>query len=602
MKKKSTFSDYLIWRIYKDKIDTIFSLTGGGIMYLIDSIYRSKVILHCNNHEEFSGLAADGYARSRKKQYGVAIGTTGPGVANLIPAISSSWVDNTPVLYIGGQVKSIDSLALNKFNLRQHGTFEFDGYNLISNITKYSKLIDNVEDGFLDIEKALFYMLNNKTGPSYLEIPLDIQGKVINENFDKILLKTRKKLIISKKRQYKNLNSLNLFPGDFKFKKFKKPLFLLGAGLVRSDTYKLFTEKLIQFKIPYIVTQFAREIGSLEDKYFIGSPGIKANRSANIALSECDLLISVGTSLHQQITGWDQNEFAKNAYKIWYDIDKNNYTSRGKKLSINKFFNLDCARTLNYLSKNKIFNKISSEIEKKWHSRITLLKSKFHYHFPTDEKKENGICYYKIIKALSDNLKLYSCVCTDAGLAWYIVPQHFDFKRKVPFISSGGFGSMGMALPYAIGASRAIKNKKKFVLCITGDGSIMTSISELGSLKDNFIKVILVIINNGGYRSIRATHDKFFDSRLIGTSSKDGLKIPNFKKLCNSYGIKHINVNSLDKLLNTLKNAENYKSSLVLEIKSKYHQKVEPVVLSKLDKKGNFISTPSSNMFPYVKF
>jgi acetolactate synthase-1/2/3 large subunit len=213
------------------------------------------------------------------------------------------------------------------------------------------------------------------------------------------------------------------------------------------------------------------------------------------------------------------------------------------------------------------------------------------------------VCLYKAVSKLSENAGLFSAVTYDAGLLTYVVAQHYHPVHQQQYISSGSFGAMGMAVPYAIGASLGNGIHSKPVLCITGDGSFMMSLSELATLKSSPSSVILIVFNNNGYRSIRITHEKFFDGRIMGTDKSNGLFLPKIKKIASAMDIEYTlikNISDLDKLFKKISTIKRPK--LVIEIQSYNDQLVEPSVISKLNEMGKFETPEISEMYPPIDY
>ena len=581
--KEITFADYIFLRLLDYDVNTVFGLTGGGIMYLIDSIYRNKDMNFVSvHHESYGGLAADAYSKVGNK-IGVALGTTGPGVTNLFTSVAAAWQDSSKVLFIGGQVKSSDSSRLNNFSLRQNGTFEFDAIDAFKPITKFSEIISDPIKGISQIEDALRSISENKPGPAYIEVPLDIQGK-------KILIKDIKKIFSSKVKKTPIKKSstikLNLKKLDFSY----SPLFLVGGGMMKSNFREDFKKFLKKYSLPYVVTPLALGFSCADDKNFMGMLSQRGNRSANIISQQANTIFVIGSSLHQQIVGWDPKMFNPDAKKIWFEIDKNLTDLRSDDLSIDQIFNLDIDESVKYLMKHNIDQKKY----KSWISYCKKIKSKFLNH--KIESRELDL--YQAIDVLNEHIDKFSCISTDAGQPWYIVPQAFRLKEKNTFISSGSFGSMGMTIPYMVGSGQI--NLKKTVLGIIGDGSLMMCLSELSTLKTYLPNFLLVIVNNNGYRSIRGTHKKFFEGRIIGTDESNGVFIPNYEKISNSFELPYIGIRELGGLKKILKNFE--KGQLIIELFTTQDQQIEPIVVSRMDDQGNFINTSLDDMFPYVEY
>ena len=253
-----TVADLLIQRIAIDGINTVFSLTGGGIMYLIDSIARSHdVSLIPTHHEEFAGVAADGYARAGKP-YGVAIGTAGPGAAHLFTAIAAAWQDSSPVLFIAGQVKTADSSTIQKLPLRQNGTFEFDTTKTFAPISKHVVVLRLPETAANEIESAIRIMRQGRPGPVVIEIPLDVQASLVQPKHRKPSVPVYEPAAAGDTRDAQALLAGALARAE-------RPLVLLGIGAIRAGVDKQIVKAANEAGLPYVTTQFAHGAGRRGD-------------------------------------------------------------------------------------------------------------------------------------------------------------------------------------------------------------------------------------------------------------------------------------------------------------------------------------------------
>lgn len=577
-----SFADYLIHRLSDYKVSSVFGLTGGGIMYIIDALARnSRCKLITVHHESFGGLAADAYSKVGNN-IGVALGTTGPGVTNLFTSISAAWQDSSRVLFIGGQVKSTDSSRINNIKVRQNGTFEFDAIDSYKYVTKYCEIIDDAEKGIIKLEEAILALNHNRPGPSYIEIPLDIQGK-------KIKIKKIKEIHSSIKDLFSNTKNKK-FPNQLDVDISDSPLFIIGAGVLKSNSSIKLRKFLIDYNIPYVVTPLAIGFSNSDDNNYLGVLSIRGNRSANIVSQQANSIIILGCSLHQQIVGWDPKLFNPTAKKIWFEIDKNITDLRSRELNINYVHNLGVDEAFQIIEKSNIKEDLYSE----WKSYTNDIKNSYYYH----KRISNKLDLYDSIEILNKYISKFDCIATDAGQPWYILPQSLNLKEDTKFISSGSFGAMGMTVPYMIGAGQI--NKNHTIFGVIGDGSLMMCLQELATLKTYLPNFILLIVNNNGYRSIRGTHNKFFDGRLLGTDSTNGVYIPSYRDISNSFEINYKAAHSLDEFDQILD--EYKKNQLIIELFADNDQTIEPLVESKLDQNGNFINTSIDDMFPYVDY
>ena len=585
-------ADYLVARLAQEGIDKVFGITGGGIMHLIDAITLSEnVSLQPVHHEEFAGVCADGYARSGKR-FGVVFATTGPGVAHVFASTVASWQDSVPVLVVVGQVKLEDSKRFRGLNVRQNGTFEFESIDVYSHVTKSAQLVTSANDAVKAIDEAINLCQRDRPGPVLIEIPLDVQAAEVD-------LEGSQKAILESSREWEYSSHEKALYSTIKeaLSKSSRPILLLGAGLVRSHCDSLIDEFYSIAPIPYVVTQLARALGNVEHDLYLGSPGIKANRSANVGLVEADLIIAIGTSLHQQVIGWNQDAFKKlHSYKVWTELDPEVLSSRRD--LVDEAFQVESSRAMEILIRCVKESPQWVRSLTTWLNRASILRAQFLLHYPLPDSEDGRLSLYRAISKLDEYASYFKSIVTDAGITWYVVPQNFFPRRGSFFISSGSFGSMGMALPLAIGSASATRER---ALCIIGDGSIMTCLQELATLASSHLPVVVVINSNSGYVSIRTTHDKYFDGRKIGTDFSNGVLIPRFEEVARTFGLDYSRVSTvqqMDHVISSYLKRED-RSPFILEIMTLTNQAVEPVILSVFNREtGKMESGSLADLYP----
>lgn len=583
-----TFSDYLLIRLSLLNVDTIFSVTGGGVMHIVDALYRSNdVSLVSTHHEQSAGVAADAYSRYGKR-LGVAMGTTGPGVTNLFTSVAAAWQDSSTVLYIAGQVKKDDSKRLSGLDgLRQSGTFEFDSIPSYTPITKFAGIISSAAEGIVLLEEAIFKMLDGRPGPALIEIPLDVQGEK--------LFKSDIKIAPFQTTKVPEDETL-----DLKFESIHKPLFIFGAGVVKANKVQECRALANKLGIPYIVSAFGKEVGCEDDEYYSGVIGLRGNRSANILSQQAGTIFIIGCSMHAQICGWDPEMFNPSAKKFWFEIDDNVVSARAAKLKIEKVYKVSVEKSIAALAQQL---QPESTQNSPWIDYAKRIKANYIQHFPPAKAGSDLLCTYRALDVFNKYTDMFSSVVTDAGQPWYIVPQVIQIKKDTKFISSGSFGSMGMALPYIVGASISAGPHSKPVLGFTGDGSVMMCMPDFATLKSINCSFVAVIINNNGYRSIRTTHDKFFNKRNIGTDSSNGLFFPDFEKLSAVFELDYVKINSYETLdVELSRIAELERPKIVMEIFVDNEQDIEPLVVSTMAADGKFVNSALDHMYPFVEY
>ena len=394
-------SDYVMQFLEEQKVKHIFMLSGGGIMYLVDSLGRSKIDYVCCHHEQAAGIAAQAYAME-KNNLGVCLVTTGPGGTNALTAAGAAYVDSTPVLFITGQVKTADFASLR--NVRQFGAQENDIVSMAKPITKYAETVIKAEEIRYHLEKAVYIAMHGRRGPVWLDIPLDIQNAEINPDslvgFD--INEVEDNDVVAERNPDERVIENVIDDVIISLQNSKRPLLLIGHGLISSDAQDVFREIQRKLKIPVVSTWRALEVMDYDDELFFGSPGLQANRYSNLITQGADYLIVLGSRMDNMITAFNEEHFAFRAKKVIVDIDVNEI----KKLAMKNVTPVVCDVSffLNIL-KNKIGKKCEVLIEE------TSFDNKFYIgRTMQDVPEEDGLVYIKKDKNLNENEVLNSFI------------------------------------------------------------------------------------------------------------------------------------------------------------------------------------------------
>ena len=540
-------SDY-VFKFLEDYTDTVFMLSGGGIMHLVDSLDKSKLKTVCCHHEQACAIAAEGYARI-KNNIGVALVTTGPGGTNAITGVAGAWLDSIPMLVIGGQVKTEDITP--KKNgipvVRAIGFQELNVTDLVKPITKYVVVVDNQNEIKYQLEKALYLATNGRPGPVWIEIPLDIQAAEI----DIKKLKGFKKPLIK--------NNLPKEKIDLIVKKLneaKRPLMLVGNGIRLAGGEKVLLKLLDKLKINVATVIFTSDdLVTYDYPYYLGRQGMPGNEIPNMAVDNCDLLLIVGDRVQLTQTSYDYKNFAPNACKIMVDIDQNELDKEKLKVDIPvcmdaKLFLEELLKRDIKLNRWKIDNK---EIESEKYD---------------SEKKFLNV--YKFFEELNKKIDGFN-IATANGMASVATHQAVKIKNGQRLITNAGLGHMGSGLPLAIGACLAAN--KSPTICMEGDGSIMLNIQELQTVLYHKLPLKIFIFNNDGYFSIRSTHLNYF-KKISAADESSGLSLPDFSKIITAWGFDFERINNNEELykLEKIKN----KGPIVFELMIDPYQKMIP--------------------------
>lgn len=545
--KKIRLSDFVINFFEKKNIEFVFTVNGGGSIFLCDSLYRAKNIKYIPcHHEQAVAIAAESYARFTNKPT-FAVVTTGPGGTNTLTGVAGCWTDSVPVIFISGQVFSKQMVLETK--IRQKGLQEINIVDMVKPITKYAKTITNPSDILLELEKAYYTANDGRPGPIWLDLPADIQNAWIDpsilKKFNPIINKTK-----SKSFNKNHLQQIKLIAKKIYYS--KKPLLLFGRGCQISNSVPSALQLINDFDLPYCLSWNGSDGFPNTNKYYLGKPGIFTQRYANFSIQNCDLFLSIGSRLNYGVTGYNSKDFARNAYKVMVDIDQFELNDAKKRIGINNTLCLDANifiknLYIELLKLNKLSKKPNRNI---WHKYLLKLKNNFPLITNKITNQREYVNSYFFINLLSKKLKNNSVVVTDMGLSFVCTNQTIITKSENQrHFSNAGHAPMGWGLPGAIGACFA--NNKKKVICITGDGGLQMNVQELATISHYKLPIIIFLYNNKGYSTIIQTQKLGFNSRIMGSNKKSGLSFPNFELLAKAYSIKYQlikNNNGLKKL------------------------------------------------------
>lgn len=578
--------DFVADYIYKEGIKDVFMISGGGVMFLTDGLACNKNLNKvCCHHEQAVAMSAVAYAKY--KGMGCAYVTTGCGGTNTITGVLNAWQDNVPCIFISGQCKQKETLEYIDLPIRQVGVQEADIVSIVKSITKYAVMIRHKEDVLYHLEKAFYLARNGRPGPVWIDIPMDIQSAEIEESelkhFDAAELKSVKKEINDKELQ--GLIS--------DLKDAKRPIIIAGHGVRLAGAAAELSELVHKYNIPVVFSRLGTDVMPTMDDLNIGRIGNKGTRAANFALQNADLVISIGSRLSVSSTGQEYEFFAREAKVIAIDIDK--YEHLKNTVHIEQIIQADAKDVI-----LKLLNVDLKNDYKEWSNNCLEWKEKYpvcleEYY----EDDSQGINMYVFVEELSKYFKDDSVVVTDAGSAVYVPAQGIKTQSKNQrYITSGAQAEMGFTLPAAIGVCVARDGKE--VLGITGDGSFQMNIQELQTLVYNNYPVKLFVWNNDGYLSIRATQNKFFNGRFLGTDSTSGVSFPSVEKLADAYGIDYYKISKIEDFDTKMPIIMSLNKPVLCEVMIIRDQEVIPTVSSKKTESGKLVSAPIEDMYPFL--
>ncbi|MBK9446532.1 MAG: thiamine pyrophosphate-binding protein [Betaproteobacteria bacterium] len=576
-------ADYLMSRLADASAAHVFLLPGGGAMYLNDALVCEKRLtpIPCH-HEQACGIAAEAWGRVRET-FGVCMVTTGPGATNVITPVAGAWIESIPMLVISGQVKRPDRLAGRP--LRQGGVQEVDILPMVKSITKYAVTVDDPMQIRYHLERALFEMKDGRNGPVWLDIPLDVQAAPINP--DELPGFTPDVMPAA---------ALDAIAGEVMemIEKSERPLLLAGHGVRLSGAAEAFTTLAERLQIPVVTTWNALDLLPWEHPLCAGRPGVVALRGANFAVQNCDLLISIGCRLDNIITAYNPRGFARGAKKIVVDVDHNEIDKLDMDISLS--VTADASEFIDALSQAEM--PVAQKDTAPWIERCAAWKRRYPVNDGQPFPEHGPINHYHFVSTLSDAIPENTLVSTgSSGLAVEVFYTVFRNKPGQRVFLTSGLGSMGYGLPAAIGACLA--NGGKPMVAVESDGSLQLNLQELATMVAQKLPITLIIMNNGGYASIRNTQRNYFSERYVGTGPEAGLMLPDLEALATTYGLPFLRISDASQLplLTSMLNASGPR---LIDVQLTPNETLSPKVAALPQADGSMLSMPLEDMSPLL--
>ena len=577
----------------KNKISRIFSVVGGSAMGLNRAFANNKYFeITYNHNEQAAAIAAEAYALRFNKPACVCV-SSGPGATNAITGVLCSYMGSTPMIVISGQVRYKTTIKGSKINVRSLGEQEANISRIVKPITKYSSMIENLNQIKSKIIKAINLSKSGRPGPCWIDFPLDFQIKHLNN-----LVNIPKPKLLKKKISKLSLKKIDILIS--KLISAKKPLVIAGAGIRLSNSNKIFLKIVEDFKIPVVTSISGVDILNYNHPNLVGKIGITGDRSGNLIVQNCDLILAIGSRLSHKVTGFNSKNWASKAYKIMVDIDPQelNRKNLDLDLKLNTDVNLFLKELRFKIGKIKLKKKFLNK-NQNWLAKCKIVQKSLPIMANKIIKKKNKVNIYYFFNKISNYLKKNSIVIATAGMSRVVGAQSLMLQKGARFIVNLTAAPMGYCLPAILGVK---KNSKEVVTCITGDGSFQMNIQELQTIFHEKIIAKIFVLNNNGYHSIRQTQKNFFKGKFftgIGPDSKD-LSFPNLKKISNAYGFEYFSCKKNLKVDSVLNDVYKSNKSSICEIFLDLKQQTEPKVSSFITKKNKIVSSSFENMSPFL--
>ena len=548
---QTTGAEAVIQSLKAEGVKTIFGYPGGAIMPIYDALFdHLEEVNHVlTRHEQGAIHAAQGYARTSGKT-GVVFATSGPGATNLITGLADALIDSTPLVCITGQVAS-HLLGTDAFQ-------ETDVMGISMPVTKWNCQVTKAADIAPALAKAFYIASSGRPGPVLVDITKDAQ-------FEKLDFSYEKCTAVRSFQPKPKLNADQLQAASKLLNEAKKPLMIVGQGIMLSnaeDELLVFAEKT---GVPVASTLLGLGAFPANHPQFVGMVGMHGNYAPNVKSHECEVHLAVGMRFDDRVTG-DVSRYAKQAKVVHIDIDA---------AEINKIIKAD-APVLADAKEALAF--LTDWVEKQNHqswldefhqakeNELQVLSKNRNKDF-SDELRMD-----LVIDLLSQKTNGNAVIVTDVGQHQMMAAQFYQYNQTKSNVTSGGLGTMGFALPAAIGAKLA--NPEKQVIAIIGDGGFQMTLQELGTIMQNNIGVKIIILNNEYLGMVRQWQQMFFEKRYSFTN----IQSPDFVALAASYNIKGVKVAKQEDLSNALDQLLNTENAFLLEVKVAKEDNVFPMV------------------------
>ena len=548
---KISGSEAVIKCLLEEQVDIIYGYPGGAIMPVYDELYKYQDKIHhvLTRHEQGATHSAQGFARISGR-VGVAIATSGPGATNLVTGLADAQIDSTPMVCITGQVSS-HLLGSDAFQ-------ETDIIGISTPITKWNYQITKASEIPEIFAKAFYIAKSGRPGPVLIDITKDAQFEKINFSYKKIVG-------IRSYKAVPKINHNNIKLAAELINNAKKPLIVWGQGVILGNAEKELIKFVEKSGIPAAWTILGASAIPTSHPLNVGMLGMHGNYAPNILTNECDVLIAIGMRFDDRVTG-DVNRYAKQAKIIHFEIDP---AEVNKNIEVDVAVLGDAKQTL-----NEILKITENKSHKKWHEKFKELyeiEYKKVIHDDLNPKKE-GLTMGEVMKEINIQTKGDAAIVSDVGQHQMIACRYSNFNKTKSNITSGGLGTMGFALPAAIGAKMACPERE--VVAVIGDGGYQMTIQELGTVFQTKAAVKIVVLNNDFLGMVRQWQQLFFDKRYASTEMVN----PDFVKIAEGYYLKAKRVTKREDLADAVEEMIKSDEPYFLEVVVEKEDNVFPMI------------------------
>jgi len=585
--QKIKVSDLVAQALEELQIKHVFGMIGAGNVHLFDAISRrgySEII--CIHHEQAATMAMQTYYRVSGKLAACLL-TTGAGSTNGITGVLSAWADSIPGIIIAGNENSKYTKAENP--LRMWGVQGYDSVDMVRKITKYAQRVEVPEQAVYEIQKAAFVALENRPGPCWIEIPMDIQATRIEASASNQFVppSSRHELEGNVKEQIKTVvDSLGTA---------QRPVLWLGHGIRLAGAEKKVEALINAIGIPALVSWAAIDMVDSDHPLVYGRAGVYGQRCANFVLQNSDYILAIGTRLAIPQIGYDLSELARDAVIDIVDIDINELQKN--QIRTREEIQCDAGLFINALM-DKLTHTQSIPSKTNWIMQCNLYRDEFSWVSREHDDKEGCMNSYRFMERLNRFFKPKQVVVTDMGTALLCAHQVLRIHSGQRLMTSTGLGEMGFGLPAAIGASFALGHGE--VMCLNCDGGMMLNLQELQTISHHQLPIKIFVFNNDGYLMIKHTQNAIFKTGYVGTDRSSGISCPDFSKIGAAFDMTTFQIRNWEECDSVLEQVQAAKGPLICEVFMHSEQLFSPKLSLIVKEDGSLVSPPLEDLSPLL--
>ena len=583
---KMKVSDLIARALEQLDIRHAFGMVGAGNVHLFEAIAkRGFTEIICIHHEQAATMAMQTYYRASGRLAACLL-TTGAGAANGVTGVLSAWADSIPGIIIAGNENSKFTKVENP--LRMWGVQGYDSVDMVRKITKYANRVTTPEHAVYEIEKAAYIALDQRPGPCWIEIPMDIQASRITSS-DLISFSRPAPKDYSGSELTQQITSVvdSLLEA-------KRPVLWMGHGIRLAGAQNLINPLLDQLNIPALVSWAGIDMVDSDHPMVYGRAGVYGQRSANFILQNSDYVLAIGTRLAIPQIGYDLSELARAATIDIVDIDPqeaNKHHTRAK-------LGIVCDAAFFMRTLLERLNGQEIPKNKEWLAQCNQYQEQFPWVGSEHDDKEGFMNSYRFMERLNKFFKPNQIVVTDMGTALLCGHQVLRLKQGQRLMTSTGLGEMGFGLPAAIGASFALDHCE--VMCLNCDGGMMLNLQELQTIAHHQLPIKIFIFNNDGYLMIKHTQNALFKNTYVGTNKASGISCPDFSKIGVSFGLPVFQINHWEQCDEIISQVQAIEGPVICEVLMHSEQLFSPKLSLVAKENGTLVSPPLEDLSPLL--